>query len=121
MTKQTSKQYLEHTHAGKELLKKYDLRELATWEVKGEDPNCDFGGQHFSPTLGYFTGKLEDIVELAVNLPNFWTWGGGGRIIRINSMSVTNATVAHHKALRKEREDLQARLKEINLELGEKS
>lgn len=55
------------------------LSEYGVWRVRGEDPNCDMGGPHIEPELGYFEGKLIDVVRYAVMLPNFWAWGGGGR------------------------------------------
>ena len=73
------KKYLE-TYSGKELLEKHNLSEDGTWNIFGEDPNCDLGGSHSTPFLVTLGGKLEDVIRVAVNLPNFWTWGGGGMI-----------------------------------------
>ena len=59
---------------------KHSLNQKGTWLVKGEDPNCDFGGHHHQPTLGYFEGSLEQVMRKACTLPGFWTWGHGGDI-----------------------------------------
>ena len=75
--------YLCGPYAGRELLKKYKLDEVGIWEVYGEDPNCDLGGHHHTPKLGIFSGKLSDVLEIAVNLSNFYTWGSGGEIRKI--------------------------------------
>ena len=74
---------------GKELLKEHKLDEEGIWEVRGEDPNCDFGGPHHNPFLGHFEGKLEDVIIHAVSLKGFWVWGGGGEIKKFNEPLVT--------------------------------
>lgn len=71
------------------LLKKHKLDEVGTWEVRGEDSNCDIGGSHHQPLLGYFEGKLEDVIKHAVHLSGFWQWGGGGDIIKLEKQLVT--------------------------------
>lgn len=73
------------TYSGSKLLEKHQLSEEGTWEVRGEDPNCDLGGPHHEPFLGVYSGRLEDVIRMAVDLPGFWQWGGGGRIIPAGS------------------------------------
>ncbi len=58
------------------------------WKIEGEDPNCDFGGSHHSPCLGYFKGTFIQVAEYALTLPNFVTWGGGGRLVPINVVNL---------------------------------
>lgn len=65
------------------LIKQYSGSEVGIWEVLGEDSNCDFGGAHHMPTLGYFKGRYEDVVEYALQLSGFFQWGSGGNISRI--------------------------------------
>lgn len=81
-------QFTEVTHFGRELLKKHSLNEVGTWQIYGEDPNCDFGGPHHEPELGIVTGKLDDVIKYAVELKGFWQWGGGGRIVKIKIADV---------------------------------
>ncbi len=50
------------------------------WAIYGEDPNCDMGGPHHSPYLCSVEGTLAKAVKYAINLQNFYTWGGGGSI-----------------------------------------
>lgn len=69
-----------NTYSGQRLLKEHSLTEEGIWDVFGEDPNCDFGGSHHTPYLQTFEGKLENVLKVAVRLPNFWSWGGGGSI-----------------------------------------
>ncbi len=76
-------------YSGKELIKKFSLAEYGTWEVRGEDPNCDMGGSHVTPLLGYFKGKLEDVLIHAVNLKGFWAWGAGGEVKKIEPIVIT--------------------------------
>lgn len=89
MEKESNLSRFSKTYSGGELLSKYSLDEEGTWEVRGEDPNCDFGGYHHEPFLGYYKGKLRDVIELAVELPGFWSWGSGGRIIKARPRKVT--------------------------------
>ena len=70
-------------YGGKKLLEKHSLNETGMWQIKGEDPNCDFGGSHHNPDLGVVEGKLEDVIRYAVSLNGFWTWGGGGYITKV--------------------------------------
>lgn len=57
-----------------------DWEGVYTWLVYGEDPNCDFGGSHYQPFIGVYTGSLNDVVKEVVNLNSFWAWGAGGSI-----------------------------------------
>lgn len=76
--------WLRTTYSGQRLCEKYSLDEEGTWRIRGEDPNCDFGGHHHQPELGTVEGKLRDVVEHAVNLKCFYTWGGGGDITKVS-------------------------------------
>ncbi len=62
---------------------KYSDNEYGTWQVYGEDPNCDFGGHHHSPYLATYQGKFIDVARKAVELVGFWQWGAGGEIRKI--------------------------------------
>lgn len=81
-------EYLATKYNGQELLKDYELDSIGTWEVFGEDPNCDFAGSHHMPKLGTFQGKLSDVLEIAVELNGFYQWGSGGEIRKISIQSV---------------------------------
>lgn len=121
MTKDRLKQYTETSYSGRKLLEAHDLNETGVWRIFGEDPNCDLGGHHHEPDLGLFEGKLDDVIKYAVELPNFWTWGGGGRIVKIDApVKITSESVARRAVLKKERDELEARLKELNKELGDR-
>jgi len=79
-TKQSAYDRYMQTYSGKQLLEKYPLSQEGTWQIRGEDPNCDLGGHHYQPDLGLVQGKLQDIIEYAVDLNGFWQWGSGGDI-----------------------------------------
>lgn len=78
-----SRQKFEGTHSYKDLLKDYALSENGTWEIYGEDPNCDMGGSHVEPKLETVEGKLDDVVNYGVKLKGFWQWGAGGRFKKV--------------------------------------
>lgn len=77
------------TSRGRALLSKHSLSESGVWAVFGEDPNCDFHGNHHEPLLGYFEGDLSDVIRHAVNISGFWTWGAGGTFSKVVPFRVT--------------------------------
>lgn len=112
-------QYLK-TYSGRELLKKYSFDTEGTWEIRGEDPNCDFGGHHHSPFLGVITGKLEDVIYYAVNLRGFWQWGAGGEITLLEIKAVPKMPESFKSQLTqkdKEREEKLALKKKLQQEI----
>ena len=68
------------TYYGKRLLETFSLDSTGTWDIYGEDPNCDMGGPHHTPFLQRVSGRLEDVFAYAETLPSFWQWGAGGEI-----------------------------------------
>jgi hypothetical protein len=116
--KDTSYNYTRYmsTYAGRELIKKYPNPSLekGTWCIKGEDSNCDWGGYHHNPILGYREGNLLDVIKYAVNLKSFWTWGGGGYIEKVEIKKISTDTNKELNDLKKEEKELAARLKEIS-------
>ena len=90
--------FLNNSYSGQLLLKEHSLNEEGTWRVFGEDENCDFGGSHHQPELGLFTGKLVDVVDYAVDLPRFWTWGSGGDIRKLaDAKPITPRVTAEYR------------------------
>lgn len=72
------------SYSGKRLLEHSKLSDYGIWEVRGEDPNCDFAGSHHNPYIGTKEGTLKDVLYWAVDQSLFWTWGGGGEIKRVS-------------------------------------
>ena len=82
------KDWMQSSYSGKKLLEKHSLNEEGTWRIRGEDPNCDFGGSHYKPELGTVEGRLEDVIRYAVAQPDFFTWGSGGDITKVSIKKV---------------------------------
>lgn len=95
-----------------------DLNEHGIWEVKGEDPNCDFGGHHHQPLLGHYEGKLIDVINIAVELPKFWTWGAGGSIAKIDLKKAYTNTNARKQKLTNQIKELEQQLHSLKSELN---
>ena len=114
MSKQTKQSPLDrffNTYSYQQLVKKHSLSETGIWKVRGEDPNCDFGGHHHMPELGTFEGKLEDIINYAVTLPNFWQWGSGGDITKVSApIKIDSGSNAKRIAAQKKVADLEEQL-----------
>jgi hypothetical protein len=120
MTTKQYKQYTEVSYSGRKLLEQHNLNENGLWKIYGEDPNCDLGGAHHEPELGLVEGCLKDVIEYAVELPRFWQWGSGGRIVKVDVVRKINAeSNAKRARLMAEAEDLELRLKKIQEELKE--
>lgn len=75
---------VESTYSVHNLLTKHKRTEQGTWEIRGEDHNCDFGGSHHQPYIATVSGTLKQAIEYASKSAEFFTWGGGGSINKIN-------------------------------------
>jgi hypothetical protein len=101
--KQSPLNRFKGSYSYKKLIQEHRLDEIGIWKVRGEDPNCDFGGHHYMPELATFEGKLEDVIAHAVTLSGFWQWGAGGDIqkvgkpIKIDANSSAARTAAQQK------------------------
>lgn len=114
-----SKRYTDYlkTYNGSKLVKNHSLSESGQWQIYGEDPNCDLGGYHHQPNLGTVEGVLKDVIQYAVELKSFWTWGGGGEIRKINIQKITPGMTAEMAELRLKQELLQKELEEVQASL----
>jgi hypothetical protein len=118
-TKESAYMRYTQTYSGRELLKKHSLTDTGLWRIRGEDPNCDFGGYHHSPDLGTVEGTLLDVIEYAIELKNFWTWGGGGDIELVKVQKIDEHRNRRVAELRKEAKELKSRLAEIETALND--
>ena len=74
----------EATDSYRKLTIKHNIQnEEGVWQIYGEDPNCDLAGYHKEPLLETVEGKLTNVIDYAVALKGFWSWGGGGRIEKV--------------------------------------
>jgi len=83
-----AEKWIRTSYGASKLLKTHTLDDVGVWRICGEDPNCDLGGHHYQPDLGTVQGKLRDVVEYAVKLDDFYTWGSGGDIIAVDIKKV---------------------------------
>lgn len=66
------------------------IDEIATYEIIGEGDDYN---SISPPSLGFFHGKFRDVAEYAISLPNFVTWGSGGRIKKVKITNLTSKIV----------------------------
>ena len=96
----------------------YPDNQVGVWEVRGEDTNCDFGGSHHRPYIGTFSGTFIDVVSMAVEMPQFWTWGRGGEIKLVTVKKIDSAVTAKRKKLQEELQSIELRAAEIKKQLN---
>lgn len=115
---------MDNSFIKKELLRLYNPEERAIWIIFGEDPNCDLGGSHHNPKLATVTGTYKNVVDYALKLKGFFTWGGGGIIERadppFNLLDVDKLYDPEIKKLEAEKESLKNRLESIDKEISSK-
>lgn len=117
--KQSNYDKFTKTRSYQDLLLKYHLFKTGVWRVQGEDPNCDMGGHHSKPELGFFEGVLDDVIHHAVELPSFWQWGSGGSIQKVEITKLDPATIARQKELKDQKAELERQLAKINTQLNQ--
>lgn len=100
-----------------QLLENHLKGEVGTWQIFGEDPNCDLGGAHITPLLATVSGTFESAVEYALELRGFFTWGGGGDVKKVEVIKVDGATLRQRSILRSKRTNLMDQLAEVEAEL----
>lgn len=110
-----------NTWSGKKLLEKHSLEEVNTWDIYGEDPNCDMGGYHSTPFLERVHGRLQDVIEYATQLPRFYQWGGGGDIVAHKQKNVKEIPIGYGSEIqKKQREEERIRIEQEIAELQSK-
>jgi hypothetical protein len=66
------------------LAKCYNENEKGTWKIEGESINPGYSGCfHQKSMTEYIEGNYGDVVEYAVKHPEFFVWGAGGNITKI--------------------------------------
>jgi len=121
---------MDDTNARERMLKDYPADDHGTWKILGEDPNCDWGGNHIEPELEVVTGTYSNVVTYALSLRGFYQWGRGGRIVKqlgpvvnVDKISLVNPKVsaleAEAKQLAVVRKQLEIDNKKISARLIE--
>ena len=105
------------SYHGKQLREKNSLEDYGIWCIRGADTNCDMGGSHFMPILGYYEGKLKTIIAYAVELSGFWSWGEGS-IEEIRYEHIDEGWNANAIKLLEKKKVFEAGLARVNEELG---
>lgn len=95
------------------LLNQHPIESTGVWVVRGEDENPDLGGSHYMPILGYFEGRYMDVVDLAINLRGFFSWGAGGSISPVEIKPVTRSIINELDEVMEELDALEARKKTL--------
>lgn len=117
MSKNSVQEYL-NTYAGQQLIKKHSLTETGLWRIRGEDPNCDLGGHHYQPELGIVEGKLEDVIAYAITIKSFYSWGGGGDIVKVPTPpKITAGANAERIRLEQHAEELRQQLAAVEQQI----
>lgn len=103
------------------LLENYSGADHGTWTIYGEDHNVDLAGPHSEPKLDVVTGTYKNVVEYALTLNGFFTWGRGGRIQKkLCQTKLTNVDLLVNPkvlVLQAEKAKLKARLEAIDDEI----
>lgn len=120
MEQSNYERYME-TNAFKSITQCYSLSTVAVWIVRGENPNVDMAGSQHQPILGYYAGKLEDVIRYAVDLPDFWQYGRGGDFFKYEPpviVKIDEDSIKTRQELLNEKEALRARLQALEARLG---
>lgn len=110
-----------NSNARNRLLENYDAAEHGTWSIYGEDQSAELTGSHHEPKLEVVTGTYKNVVEYALTLDGFFSWGRGGRIQKkICQSKLTNVDLLVDPkvlVLQAEKDKLQLRLEVIDEEI----
>lgn len=93
---------------------------VKTWIVYGEDPNCDLGGSHIEPILGYFEGEYADVLAYAKTLKGWSAWGAGGKVKEYTIpvfKKINKEAMGKQNLLKIEKEKLLSQLAEIEKQI----
>lgn len=80
--KELRQQFL-NSWEGKKLTKKHALNEFGIWQIYGETSTPDFVGSPHMPFLMTVQGSLDAVIDYAVSIDKFFTYGSGGKITKV--------------------------------------
>lgn len=99
-------------HAGKRLLNAHAVTDTGYWEVFSEP------GDGAPACLGIFKGQLAHVLEVAVQLKGFWSWGSGGSVEHILVHEVHAQSGAQLESNRLRQQQVKQQIAELEAELG---
>ena len=119
MLSDRARDWLWNSYSGKRLLDKYGniQGQEGYFRILGEDSNADMGGSNHQPTLATCYGALVDVINYAVELPRWTTWGAGGDIEPITVIRIDENSASALKDKRERKEQLKQELDRIENEL----
>lgn len=100
-------------HSGSQLIAKHKLESSGVWLVRGEGDENGYN----ATTIGYFSGKLDDVLRMAVHHKHWSSWGRGGEIVPINVQDIAMFS-EHKERLRKDRAALLAQVAALDEEIS---
>lgn len=100
-------------HAGEQLIAKHNLESTGVWLVRGEGDENGYN----ATAIGYFSGKLDDVLRMAVHHKHWSSWGRGGEILPINVQDIAMFS-EHKERLRKDRDALLAQAAALEAEIN---
>lgn len=99
---------------GKHLMESFSLSSTGVWLVAGQGDERGYNAH----VIGYFSGKLDDVLRMAVNNKHWDGWGShGGTITPIDILDIKEFS-EHKERLRRDRDDLLAQVAAIDAQLG---
>lgn len=108
-------------NARRRLLGNYPADDHGVWRIFGEEHNPNVSGPHNEPKLEEVTGTYKNVIEYALNLEGFFSWGYGGRIEKkkctTKLCNVDLLTDPKVLVLQAEKAKLQLRIEEIDEEI----
>lgn len=99
------------------LLKAHPADEEGVWEIRGEDDNTSLAGSHIEPLLATVEGRYGDVVEQAVRLPRFFSWGSGGSVRKVQRKVLGIDGLRQLRDLHERRRKLADELEQLDREI----
>lgn len=98
------------------LIKKYPSTTYGVWHILGEDTSC--GEKPRCKDFGFWEGFYSHIVSYALTLPDFFVYGNGGTIEKVEVKKLNEETInkiERKRLLLREREKIEKEIKELNV------
>lgn len=98
--------FLRNNTGINKLLPANKLDTYGVWEVVGETTDGYGPGRR----IGFLEGTLEDVIQYAVRHPDFYSYGSGGDIRKVEVRKVNAETAIQEEALREEVAEMERKL-----------